>query len=534
MATLTRPGVYVDLSSFPTFASTTPGTAGACFVGACPRGPLTPTFVSSWKDFTRSYGGFETAYPPSSLHLAVFSYFSGGGTTAVIIRAFRLDSSGPTVATTSFMDQATSEVPTPGTAQPSLQVSADNPGQWGNNLYIDILPGTILPASGADPTPLSFTLVVKYQGSAPVNVVERWENVSMVPGSTNVGENNYAVDIINDPLTGSNFVTVKDLAALNATPTPAPHNNPASTTSSQQLSNGGDGSPLTLTDITTAVELLDQYPDQPFVLNLPGVSDATTLGPVIGYAQDRNDVFVVIDCPPNMSDAGTMAATAQALGATAQGAIYYPQLQISDPYSPVAGRTRLVPPGGFVVGQYIATDSSRGVAKAPAGLSTSLLGVTGLEFTLTNVDQGILTQANVNCIIAVPGSGVVIWGARTLSPYLVTRYVSVERTIIYLQTQLSALSKFAVFEPNDWVLWNQITQVLSQFLTAFWQSGGLQGTSAVNAYYVTCDDTNNTPQTIQQGIVNIEVGVALQYPAEFVVISIGQWAGGSNVSVTTQ
>jgi len=96
-----------------------------------------------------------------------------------------------------------------------------------------------------------------------------------------------------------------------------------------------------------------------------------------------------------------------------------------------------------------------------------------------------------------------------------------------------AITNFAVFEPNDWMLWNMVTSILSQFLTEFWQSGGLQGTSAAEAFFVTCDDTNNTAQSIQQGVVNVEVGVALQYPAEFVVISIGQWAGGQSVSVTT-
>jgi hypothetical protein len=78
-----------------------------------------------------------------------------------------------------------------------------------------------------------------------------------------------------------------------------------------------------------------------------------------------------------------------------------------------------------------------------------------------------------------------------------------------------------------------ITSVLSQFLTSFWQSGGLQGVSAASAYYVTCDSTNNTPASIQQGIVHIEVGVALQYPAEFVIIAIGQWAGGQSVNIPT-
>jgi|SRR5882672_119409 len=523
MPTLTRPGVYVDSSSFPTYASKSVGTAAAAFIGACPRGPLlpppalAPTFVTSWKDFTDNYGGFETAYPPSPLHLAVFSYFSAGGTTAVIVRPM---SAGAVDASLSFSDEATTA------AKPTLEVSAANPGVWGNQIYIDILPGTI--TDDLDNV-LSFTLVVKYQGTQSVNIVERWENISMVASSTNMGVNNYALDVVNSSFTGSNYITLTDLHSTTA----APANNPKVTTASTALTGGVDGTAPALTDLTDAVHALDQYPDQPFVLNLPGITDSATLGPIVGIAEGRGDMFVVIDCPPGLTPSA-MAAQADGFGfSSAQAAVYFPQVQISDPYSQVAGRTRLISPGGFVVGQYIATDQTRGVQKAPAGLGASLLGVSGLETTLTNTDQGLLTQSSVNCLISIPGSGVVIWGARTLSPYLVTRYVPVERTIIYLKTQLVALSRFAVFEPNDWVLWNQIVSVLSQFLTAFWQGGGLRGRNGGEAYYIICDDSNNTPMTIQQGIVNVEVGIALQYPAEFVVIKLGQWAGGQSISVST-
>ena len=54
MPTLTRPGVYVDESAFPTYVSATPGTAAACFVGMCPRGPTTPTKVNSCEVLTGS------------------------------------------------------------------------------------------------------------------------------------------------------------------------------------------------------------------------------------------------------------------------------------------------------------------------------------------------------------------------------------------------------------------------------------------------------------------------------------------------
>jgi hypothetical protein len=541
MAVLTRPGVYVDQSAFPTYVSATPGTASACFIGVCPRGPLTPTVVTSWKSFCAAYGGFETAYAPSSLHLAVYCYFAAGGTSAVIIRV-TTSSSAPVAANKMFNDSAT------GTPLATLQVVGDNPGRWGNYIFVDITPGSLRdPSAPTGSQVLSFNIVVHYCPPAvaggpagtpsPANIVEVWPDVSMVSTSMNAGTNNYALNVVNSPYTGSNYITLVDQHSATA----APANNPAPT-NGVQLTGGldGPGSPPAnppvpqATDFQNAFNLLNQFPDQPFVVNLCGQWDPTMTGPIVGLAQTRGDCFVVLDCPPAYTPTA-MTAWAITLGRSDKAAVYYPQVIISDPYSPQAGITRTVPPGGYVVGNYIATDATRGVGKAPAGLGASLLGVYGVESTgvLTNTDMGNLNQAMVNCLISVPGSGVVVWGARTLSQYLVTRYVPVTRTLIYLTTQIAALTKFAVFEPNDWVLWNLITSVLTQFLGQFWQSGGLSGTSATEAYYVICDATNNTSQSIQNGIINVEVGVSLQYPAEFVVIKIGQWAGGQSVSVAT-
>lgn len=80
------------------------------------------------------------------------------------------------------------------------------------------------------------------------------------------------------------------------------------------------------------------------------------------------------------------------------------------------------------------------------------------------------------------------------------------------------------------MLWNTIASTLTRFLTGLWQSGGLKGATADQAFYVKCDAELNTPQVIATGIVKIEIGVALQQPAEFVLIRIGQWEGGSSAS----
>jgi hypothetical protein len=499
---------------------------------------MVPTIVTSWRDFTGWFGGFELNAPVSPLHLAVYSYFSAGGSSAVVIR-IATAASNPVAAKITLMDQAATPLQT-------LVVSAANPGAWSNNIWVEVTPGSLSPISTPPAGPmLTFNLLVHYLPGGtgtpgPGNVVEQWRDLSLVPNSTNMGTPNYALQVVNNPYTGSRWIQLAQPAG-GASATAPPSNNPKSVAATQ-LTGGldGTGSPPAPppapqpTDFQNAFALLDQFPDQPFVVNLCGQYDPTVIGPVVGQAQNRGNVFLVLDPPPGYTPSAMLPWALNLSFRSEKAAVYYPQLVIADPYSPTAGATRTVPPGGFVTGMYIATDLNRGVAKAPAGLGTSLLGVYGVESTgvLTNTDQGNLNQANVNCLVSVPGSGVVIWGARTLSSYMVTRYVPVARSIIYLSSQMVALTRFAVFEPNDWVLWNHVTSVLSQFLNQFWQSGGLAGLSAPSAFYVLCDSTNNTPDQIQQGIVHVEVGVALQFPAEFVVIKIGQWAGGQAVDIS--
>jgi hypothetical protein len=89
-----------------------------------------------------------------------------------------------------------------------------------------------------------------------------------------------------------------------------------------------------------------------------------------------------------------------------------------------------------------------------------------------------------------------------------------------------------VFEPNDQNLWNNVTSVVSNYLNDFWRKGGLAGATASAAYYVKCDASINPSNVTSIGELHIEVGVALQKPAEFVVIRIGQLDGGATVTTS--
>ena len=94
---------------------------------------------------------------------------------------------------------------------------------------------------------------------------------------------------------------------------------------------------------------------------------------------------------------------------------------------------------------------------------------------------------------------------------------------------------FALFENNDQRLWTQLRMTAERLLRPLWEAGGLRGNNAAEAYYIKCDATINTPATIAAGEVRMEIGVALEYPAEFIVIRVTQFeSGGFTAQVQPQ
>jgi hypothetical protein len=117
-------------------------------------------------------------------------------------------------------------------------------------------------------------------------------------------------------------------------------------------------------------------------------------------------------------------------------------------------------------------------------------------------------------------------GARTRKIYGADRYISARRTLIYIKESMRRSTQFALFENNDQRLWTQLRMTAERLLRPLWEAGGLRGNNAAEAYYIKCDSTLNTPSVIASGEVRMEIGVALEYPAEFIVIRVTQFESG--------
>jgi phage tail sheath protein FI len=500
MPSLKRPGVYAEeILLNPAQSLGGQGvTINGAFVGTNGRGPVVPTYLSTWSEYVALFGTFAGTY---LLPHALFQYFANGGQGVYVTRVAGV---GSNTSSRVLQDRG-------GSPASTVSVSAQNPGAWGNVIYVDIADYGV---SGS----LRWSLTVHFGDATQNTVVERWTDLSMDPT-----DSRYFLNVINAGNNGgSKYVVVANLFSANALSASIP-----AVQSGTVLAGGADGTAAGTTEYQAAVNLQDQVTD-PLVLNLPGVNDTTTLTTTINYAANRGDIFVVADTAQGLTSSTAISAVA-ALPTSTYAAAYWPWIQVNDPSVSTPGVTKFLPPGGAVVGQYMKTDVARGVWKAPAGSANRISGAVGLELKLTNNDLDALNTSipPVNAIRVIPGSGPTIMGARTLDPSTLNVYIPNRRTVIYLKAALKNLMLPALFEPNDPNLWSKITSDLSNFLMSFWQEGGLLGATPQQAYYVKCDSTINTPSVIQSGQVIAEVGIATISPAEYVILRIGQTNGGA-------
>ena len=145
---------------------------------------------------------------------------------------------------------------------------------------------------------------------------------------------------------------------------------------------------------------------------------------------------------------------------------------------------------------------------------------------VTSEEQELLNPIGVNVTRAFGTRGIRIWGARTLSSDPSWRYINVRRLFNFLETSIKNGTNWVVFEPNDAALWARVRRTVNAFLLGMWRSGALFGATAGEAFFVKCDGENNPPESIDEGRLIIDIGVAPVKPAEFVVFRISQIAGG--------
>ena len=538
----TYPGIYIQELPSNTHTIAAAPTSVTVFVGYT-HPFLTPAAnfgqaleIFSFSDYERLYGGFyQSSVIDCNVAYAVNAFFTNGGTNAYVVG---LQPTNYYTTAGALVDPVAHYQPTLTLATSGADSIEFTPLQPTDALSIGVTINNVQNDASSNPT--TADMVVTYGSQT-----ETYRKISLLAKINGTQPNpNYITARVNG---------ISQLVQVSGTypaqfPSGAPFTGTLTTTLPASVANVLN--PSDFLGVFQADSALDKV--QVFNLLLtPGIVNNAILSEALAFAEGKLAFFIMDPPILDVADGSVGASNTNWVGdflgsstgdsganiapQSPNGALYFPYLQADNPVTGLptnaAGNPFTLPPSGYVAGIFAATDSSRGVWKATAGLATTLLDTTGVvpSGVMTDTRQGVLNSIGVNCIRSFPGAGTVVFGARTLvsanTAYQQWMYVPVRRTALFIEQTLKANLTWAIFEPNDTPLWVAIRQSISGFMLSLFNQGAFAGETPSDAFQVKCDSTTTTPADQALGIVNIVVAFAPLRPAEFVVVKIAQLAG---------
>lgn len=573
MAEYLSPGVYVEEFDSGAKPMEGVGTSTAGFIGVAEKGPVEglPQLVTNFADFKRTYGGYLSANEYGNfrfLAYAVEHFFINGGSRCFISRVAPADSAC-----------AGGAVPSAG---PVLELTAKNPGMWGNNLKVVISPSSkaktqiyevLETAAGkcysvkngagfypgdivtfTDGTAVVRNRIIKSQDNIIVFEKEFEEDVTdknLLPEKT-ISTCEFSMEVRYEDVVESydhlsfnieipNYVEKKlaksDLIRVSykgqepeeAIPPFERMTEGEEAVISVGFAGGSNGNAQAMTAAdfigvdngagrrTGIQAFIDN--DVVSIIAVPGVTDPNVQLSLVAHCENLASRFAVLDVPQDARKVQDIINHREIFDTT-YGALYHPWLTVFDPLDK---RNIQIPPSGSVIGIYARSDNSRGVHKAPA--NEVVRACVGLDVQFNKGEQDILNPKGVNLIRAFPGMGIRVWGARTASSDGSWKYINVRRLFIFIEESIKANTNWAVFEPNDEVLWVRVQRTIEVFLTNLWRNGSLAGTAPDEAFFVNIGRNTMTQDDIDNGRLICVIGVAPVKPAEFVIFRITQKTG---------
>jgi len=266
-------------------------------------------------------------------------------------------------------------------------------------------------------------------------------------------------------------------------------------------------------DYAEAFQLLANSDEYQFNMMLaPGVGLDAGADDMIGMVEGRGDAIAIVDNGIYTNATVNGAVTNAAASTSNYAATYFPWVQL---YSSNLGKTVWCPPSTVIGGVLAFNDSVGAEWFAPAGLNRGgIPSVVRAQLRLSQTDRDTLYSANVNPLATFPGTGVCVWGQKTLQrkPTALDR-VNVRRLLIALKGYIGQVARTLVFEQNTTVTRNRFLSQVNPYLSSVVQRQGLY------AYKVVMDDTNNTPDVVDRNQLVGQIYIQPTKTAEFIILN---------------
>ena len=574
--TLLSPGVLARENDISAIAPL-PVEAGAAIIGPAVKGPVEePTLVTSYGQYQRTFGTtFESGSTKQEFitSIAAKSYFNQGGNSLLVTRvvsgAFAQAQSTAISAATSSITTAPFSLKTIGKGVIYNNATGSNPDTAVHNSDGSLVSGSAdnlrWEISNINNAKGTFSLVVRRgDDSAKQKILlETFNDLSLDPNSENYIErvigNQYKtkstdgdvtyIDTVGEYPNRSNYIYVSAVShkLLNylgndgvTVGSNADGSYSGSLPSAQsgsfygatgQIVNNASGSPVvdnyfkdidddgtqgvTATDYADSISILGNKDEYVFnIISAPGLlydfgTHKTQLDSIISLAETRGDCIAVIDLEQHGATVSNTVAAAATVNSS-YAASYWPWLQTQS----ATGRNEWVPASTVIPGVYAFSDGVSAPWFAPAGLTRGgIPNVIQAERKLTRGQRDTLYAANVNPIATFPGSGISVFGQKTLQKQgTALDRVNVRRLLIDLKKFIGDVSQTLVFEQNTTLTRNSFLARVNPYLDSVVQRQGLY------AYRVVMDDTNNTADVIDRNYLVGQIYIQPAKTVEFIVL----------------
>ena len=498
------PGIYTKETDLSQIVSAVSSSTGAV-VGASTKGPVGErTLITNIRDFISVFGEPDPAI--SYMHYSAIAFLA----VAKVLYVTRVVGSGATHGAIELTSN------TPGTVSPLAGITPtapkDNPTYTfqanGTILVFAVGPGAYsssisVQVSKIDTvnTPNRITLDVYETVGGVKSKVESWL-VTKSKALDGFGAQLFCEDVVNG---NSKFIRVLNNSATS--------NNPFVASTDSALVLGNNGSLPSSGDLEGALGWqMYQNPDDANVniLLAGGYSTASTQIVMDSIAQSRRDCMAILNVP-SASQTGSAEVTYRNTTLNLNSsfsALYSPDILIHDPYT---GKNLYVPPDGYVGAVYALTDFASDPWKAPAGLNRGIINALGLRLNYTAGQRDTLYQVGVNFLRTVPGSGIAVWGQKTLKSLdSALARVNVRRLMIVIEKSVARALNAVAFENNNSFTQRQVTELIDTFMRR------IKARQGVYEYKVVCDSTNNSPAVIDANEMHVDIYVQPQRAAEFI------------------
>ena len=248
----------------------------------------------------------------------------------------------------------------------------------------------------------------------------------------------------------------------------------------------------------------------PGLISSHGAPSSTAITQIQTTVQERGDAIAIIDLVPYNAQIGTVTSTVSPYN-TPYVATYWPWLKTVDPNT---GNQVWVPASTMIPSVYAFNDNVAASWFAPAGINRGILPtVIQAERILTQGNRDTLYQSNVNPIATFPGTGIVVFGQKTLQKKKsALDRVNVRRLLIELKNYISQVADTFVFEQNDANTRSELLSIINPYLSSIQQQQGL------TSFKVIMDETNNPPSVVDQNQLVGQIYLQPTKTIEFILL----------------